>query len=461
MCGTYPAQLRINLHSLADGGILPGLPVTDLAPGDAGEVPTVVDGSVRWRAPSGGVTSLSATAPVTASSSTGAVALSLSTSGCSSTNVLTYNGSAFVCASASGGFTAGGDLSGTSTSQTVNQARGGALTFGSSTDTITCNAAGTACGLAQTSTNVATGSSLTLTPQASTNTNGTPGSVIAALSTPTGTGSEAGFQVTRGGYIIGQIEAYPSISSLGLLWLGYYAGGNTTSNYIVSNYPGSNTNFNGSAELALNVNGGNEAILSTSGVQFFGSNALYLGGGSGIIGVSNYSSPSTSGCTGGFCLEGSGGRPLVVSANFARTIIAPDLTGTVNTQLVYDDWQDGVVRMTAASTAYTLYTYNFVASTTNVVDFKANCRVATVLASGAVGDSYDSDTRYLVKNVSGTISIVGTGTTIDSHADTSMSSTAVPTPTISGTTLAFKLTSPSTATTGAIDCRASILVQTN
>jgi hypothetical protein len=176
-----------------------------------------------------------------------------------------------------GGFTAGGDLSGTSTDQTVIAAQNGEITF--STGGTEQWAAGATWLMSQASTTGATGANSTWQPQQSTNANPTGGNAVVALQAASGSGSEAAFQVTTGGHIIGQIAQFGGQTSLSV------TNGQTpiSSNQSIISDGASYTYFSSPGALGLlYADATFIQYMTTAGIALFTS-TLDLGGGSGIL----------------------------------------------------------------------------------------------------------------------------------------------------------------------------------
>ena len=181
----------------------------------------------------------------------------------------------------SGGFTAGGDLSGSTTSQQVQS-----LTGASGTGIVPFPAAATGPGFSQASTTGATGANMTITPQASTNANGTPGNFVVSLANPTGTGNYPYQAINQGGSPVAAFGAiYPGVpNAVGLsLGLGSVVGTTPSSaNYTLY------TNA-GTGNTVLNGYGG--TLLQASSTTFirFGSSANNMS--FPIVGDTNAFSP--------------------------------------------------------------------------------------------------------------------------------------------------------------------------
>ena len=153
---------------------------------------------------------------------------------------MTYNGSVLGWTAPSGGsFTAGGDLSGSSSSQQVAQISG-------ATGNLTWSAAKASPTLSQTiaATSTSTPQSITISPQApnasaATTTYGTAGSVIVNLPAPVSTGNEATFTVSRNGTPVCWIQPNYQVGKYGPGSTALFLGAGATSPTLITNNAGS------------------------------------------------------------------------------------------------------------------------------------------------------------------------------------------------------------------------------
>jgi hypothetical protein len=133
---------------------------------------------------------------------------------------------------------------------------------------------------------------------------GTPGSLVVALSAPVSTGNEASFQVTRSG-------ASQTVMSV--------TGGSGNANYVLNlgaqllaeyNATSGATDLSGSGgSLYFQMSGTRLGLWTGSGLQLFPvSSAANFGGGSGVLGINNATTNSTSTITNGLTLSSDGGK---------------------------------------------------------------------------------------------------------------------------------------------------------
>lgn len=311
--GTGPVTVAAGAWSTAsapiqlNGGatwVTGNLPVTNVAPsGTNGQVLTTTAGATGW-----------ATLSVPVSDIVPGTAGQLLVTNAGATAAAWVSASQDATLAASGAFT-------------VTQAQNGAVTFASGTGLIGFASADTGPGLSQASTSGATGANLVLTSQASTNANGTPGSVVVALTAPTGSGSEAAFVVRRGSANQVSIGPYPgSGSSYAGIWLQPSGTAPTGSNVVLLS-DGSSTILNAPSASAsmyfrLGASTAVGATVSSAGWQFLTSSATDFGGGVGVISLGNATTLPTTAPSASCVLAAHSGTLAVYDTSAAAANIA-------------------------------------------------------------------------------------------------------------------------------------------
>ena len=242
----------------------------------------------------------------------------LSTVG-SNGQILTVVSGAPAWAANAGSTTWSNDLSGNGTTTNTNQyvsslsfssaAAGGTIAVNGTNTTLQWASGGTNAGLSQASTSGATGANLTIASQASTANPGTGGNVVLSVPAKVGAGSVAYVVIQGGGNPHALIGGWNnSDAGAGALWLGNVTP--STSNYAVFSDGTSATQFacpTGGTWYLLIGNGGNSPVTgTTNGVQLF-STTQSLGGGTGVLGVTNATTAPTTNPTGGGVLYAQAG----------------------------------------------------------------------------------------------------------------------------------------------------------
>jgi hypothetical protein len=256
-----------------------------------------------------------------------------------------WNGTNWVFDVPGGGFAAGGDLTGSASSQQVVSITGSAglvlmvstaanLQWSQGTTSPTISQARQANGAAP--------QNILIFPAApgagaSTTANGTPGSLQLELSAPVSTGVESGFSVYRGGLasgnFIGQIGALPGASNFSTLWL-CNGQAPTGSNYTIAVSSSAQTAFNAcGASLDLAVGNSTRVALTASlfsvipAVQFsaYGTGIGHFDSAGNL--TSSQINLASSADVGGMLGVGSGGTNR--SSLSAHAVVLGNGTGTV------------------------------------------------------------------------------------------------------------------------------------
>ncbi len=215
-----------------------------------------------------------------------------------------------------------GDVTGAITAAVVTQAQSGAITFASGTGLIGFAAADTGPGLSQASTSGATGSTMAFSAQASTNANGTPGGFTFTRAAPTGAGAESGFAIKRAASTDLLFQSFEGGNNyvatyLGAANAGTPAGGNYT---LLVAQAGGYTSVNDTTQVLLSIGNATIGTVSATGLtigaayqfsavgnaQFAGPTSL--GGGVGVLGLSNATTQPSSAPSGGIVLAANAGN---------------------------------------------------------------------------------------------------------------------------------------------------------
>jgi hypothetical protein len=298
---------------------------------------------------------------------------------------------------------------------------------------------------------------MTIAPQApgagaASTATGTPGSLVVNVAAPVSTGTESLLEVTRANTL--KFAAGPS-SGTGLGNVGtIYLGSGITpsaSNYALAS-DGSTVLVNALTELALSAGGAFTggavmADIGAAGVQL-ASRTQSFGGGTGVVGIANATgAPSSNPSGGGILYEGSGELSHRGSGGVITELAAPG-SGTQNTQTGGFQKRVGFLRTTSTSTV-TIYTVtNLAASHVATIEAVVNSIDTTSLASSA-----SARIACSFVNSGGTVSQVGSTTTVYNHNYTSAPSCA-----ISGTSVNVQFTPKTTDTT---DSQADVYVSVN
>jgi hypothetical protein len=304
--------------------------------------------------------------------------------------------------------------------------------------------------LRQTSTASAAGATLSIFPQQSSNTNATGGSVNIQLQTPTGTGTEAAFQVSRGGTQIFNVSDLAGSSG------GYtaaYFSTNTGNNYaFLGDAANTFTAISGPANLYLAVTGNTKVSITANGVQFFDGTSQVLGGGAGVIGISAATTvPSSNPASGGSILYaagttfGNGFNSLSCrgSAGAVTNMASQGSAQTINTQTQGYDLAWGTCRSVSSATAQTALSYATTTGVSGIAWIYVTAHAVTAGSGVAAGDSAGS--TYLVgwRNIAGTVTLWMSGVVAVLGSATTTTATALTPPALSATVstnaIAFKV----------------------
>ena len=396
----------------------------------------------------------------------------LTKSGATDGQVATWSATAATWAPGTGGgFTAGGDLSGTSTSQEVNTLKSGTWTVstggpglvgsnGTSGAFVTQNAPTS--DLATQTFSVAampaytgaatnlTGGELDLIGGAGATTNGTGGNVIAKVSAPSGSGTEAFFGVERGGsnyFAVGALNGFAGAYTA--LWMNPGITP-TTSNYQF-NTNGTDIQINGNPVYIL-ADGVTEYTLSGFGFQL-GSSTLDMGGGNVVLGLtkavtSPSSAPSASGD--GILWSDTGGLKDWQNTGLLTTIV-PSASGTLGTQYrsapAYVGYISGVGSAGAATLTIPIPTQTTYGVTCSL-NASVTARTKTAGATGALGDStfreianafWESAGGTITKIAASDVSLLSTTVSSTSLASASFATS------VSGSNIVLTYTNPTNA----------------
>lgn len=355
------------------------------------------------------------------------------------------------------GFTAGGDLAGTSTSQTVIKLTGssGTIPIASTGNVFTWNSATTSPGFAQISTSGATGANMLLSPQASSNANGTPGSVVVNLAAPTGTGSQSNLLIQENGNVGILLGAYPG-SAFWQICFGANARTPTGTNFaFLGDDAGTITELNATTLIKIRIgSGGADPIqVNANGVTYFqASGTPDTGSGVGVIAIADAASgPSANLASSGGVLWSTAGGQLTWrgGASAISTIAASGSSGSVSSQSQSIDKQFGTVQTVSSSTPTAFLNYNTssVLGTGGIITAKLVSR-ATTTGTGITLHATAASTYTITwSNLSGTVSISAV-TLVGSSlvAPTGSAITSALTATTSGGSIIFRVTNTNLCT---------------
>jgi hypothetical protein len=276
-------------------------------------------------------------------------------------------------------------------------------------------------------------------------TNLAPGSVVVnfppAVAGANGITGLGGLVFTANGTTIGSIRL-TSTTGLGNVITYYATASPSTTNFFMAGV-GNQMFFNAGSELGIGIAGsfGSGLDVQAAGVQLLGRTTDF-GSGSGVLGVTaSAANPSATLTTGGnFVVFGDHGATNGLegwSSAKVQTTIAPQGTGTANTQLRQHLSFDAVQRVTSTS-ATTIWTSPSITAS-HVVTYNAICSaIDTTTLSSSAGASLSG--TYV--NAAGTVSLLGSVTTVYNH-----NFTTAPSLTVSGTTLLLKVTANTTDAT--------------
>lgn len=223
------------------------------------------------------------------------------------------------------------------------------------------------------------------------------------------------------------------------------------------NAPGtiiSQRNAGGTADLALfaSSSAGTFTLGATNTYSLTAANHTF--GGVPVM-LANVSLPSSST---GARLASVSGALMCVGTGGAITTLAPIGSGTANTQNLTRPSELGVGRITSSGGTVVLDVPLSTSGTSGVFTFTGVIRVVTASVA-SVGDTYAVSVRATFKNVGGTVSQVGSSTTVmTACSDSSLNSGSGLALSISGTNIVATLTATvSSGTLSAADCTIDVV----
>lgn len=371
--------------------------------------------------------------------------------------VLTTTGGATVWAAASGGSgitqltgdVTAGPGSG-SQAATVVSAQSGAVGWTITTGAQTW-AAGATASIAQASTTGATGGNMTLTPQVSTAGSGVNGNLVVALSANTNAAAVLpALMVQQAGTFMAAVGSWdpPSPLLYGALWLGpgSSARGTASAALISDGATFLDLNVPSPGNINLQIGNFSSQIISASGTQFgFEITVQSLGGGTGVVGLTNASTLPTTIPTGLVLAEAAVGLyGYQPGSIFNQRLMYPVPQGTASSQsgVVVDAWGFGSTVGASSTTLVVvpLPTPSDAVGMIVTVVGRDTATEAACMMSQTVG----------FKNIAGTVSGVTTQGTLTLASDAVFVGTVL-TYTISGTNIEIQVTPPPGAGVSAAD----------
>jgi hypothetical protein len=206
---------------------------------------------------------------------------------------------------------------------TNTQAQGGEYVFGAG-GTMTW-AMGATPLITQASTSSATPATMTITPQASTAGATANGSILNVdLTSPGGSGSYGYFSITQGSNVVAYITSFPLNTSYGAVYLTGSPPDAQPSNAVILGDT-SYAYFNGpvSGQGIMSAGLGIVSTWNLNSIQFFNSVTLALGGGAGVMGISNATTNPSSTPVGGGVLYSNGGALTWLGSSGTTTVLGP------------------------------------------------------------------------------------------------------------------------------------------
>lgn len=274
--------------------------------------------------------------------------------------------------------------------------------------------------------------------------NGTAGNFTVNIGSPTGTGSEAGFQVQRAGSTLVRLQQTVGTANTGAVYLGTITPSATNvalygdgSSATILNAPGS------SAFVGVLINGSNymARFLGGAGLTLFSSSDIN-GGGVGALGMANATTLPTSAPSGGGVVAHDGtthGLHYYAPTTFLDYAFTPLFTGTANTQAnkFRTLWGAGRTTTNAAVTIL-----NLPAPISGSVASYLVCLQGRDQASGTVGDGISFWITVQIKNVGGVVTAAtGTSNTqLSKNNDTSLAACTFSLAAASGTNIPLQAT---------------------
>ena len=396
----------------------------------------------------GGVSSVSAVAPILSSGgTTPSISLSLGTAG----QFITTN----AAASAATWVSCSGDVAcATATPGQLNISKiaglaGGTVTLGDGVHDVTF------AGLAATS---GAGQNIQLTPSAATTT-GANGNVFVNVAAPASGTVEGRLAFVRGGTETVAIQNIVGSSSSGGLYMGLGATAKTATNFTIlaqSNGLVELNAFGGCTSLGTCMTwlAGGSPIggwtlgglsLGTAGVLRTGTSS-----GNNEIGLTDQSSADVAAIAGGTKVMSIAGVLTSVGPGGFQVQMGLTGGGSHSTQARQITQQADQLTVTHSSGAVTISTVPLATSATHGhYTIVAECRATTLFTGGAVGDGWSATADVLVKNIGGVLTQVGTTTSVATHNDTVLTNAL--SVTTSSTNVLVQITPPTLAA-GIEDC---------
>lgn len=176
-------------------------------------------------------------------------------------------------------------------------------------------------------------------------------------------------------------------------------------------------------------------VLSTASAISVGigtGTSTSLGSGTGVLQLSNAAAAPTGNTSSGVLMYAASGGGLARSQNGVLVTTCPAGAGTVGTQRRVREAFEGVVQTTDA-TATTIITYP------TVTDKAATITVEYCARKTSNGDTVGGEIAFVVKNVGGTVTVVGTALALSQAADAALTTCTI-TCVASGTSALIKVT---------------------
>jgi hypothetical protein len=296
-----------------------------------------------------------------------------------------------------------GDVGAFSTGQiVVDSAQSGEIAFSSGGSETWVSSATPL--LTQSSVSTATGANFTIQPQVSTNTNGTSGGVTMTFGAPTGTGSEAQFQIARAGTGTILWEG-PLPGNAGWGGISFVAPNSTGSNVAMFG-AGGTTFLNSTVQIDLDIGAAGPFALVTSSGMEVAHNSADFGSGVGVLGLGVASTvpttvPSTNGDAVLYSIASTGLFVDLASTGFVTQELAPIFTGTENTQ-AREFLMDGAFCRSTSTTPVTCLTIPVSSGLCALVVIRASARISS---GGSIGQTILTSTSAC--NNAGTLSSSG------------------------------------------------------
>jgi hypothetical protein len=217
-----------------------------------------------------------------------------------------------------------GAASGGSVATTTVQAQGGAITFGTQGQH-TCAAADTTCEIIQSSqTSDTAPPNLVLQasgPYSSASTHTISGDVVINIPASVGSGYKlGGVAIDYNNTEVAAIGTWQNQTNQGTIWLGEN-GARSTTNWILD-YAAGTAYLNGASDIQIDFANATYAYWEASGLQLFDS-APHLGGGSGVLGMTNANTAPSSAYASGIILYAASGSLCNLGSSGTLTCFDP------------------------------------------------------------------------------------------------------------------------------------------